>query len=113
MTRYLKHYRGQLCTCTSPYLFPGRDGDHITISSVQQYLNRLAKKAGLQAVKISPHILRHTFATQYVAKGGNDLALMEILGHASIQSTQKYVHLQTQQLQRLHPKYSPVADMFK
>jgi len=62
-------------------------------------------------VFVSPHVFRHTFATIYLAKGGSDLSLIEILGHSSIQSTQKYAHLDTQQLKHLHSQYSPVVEL--
>jgi len=111
LLHYLKTFRPQLCEKDSLYLFPDCDGEHISINSVQQFLRRLTNKVGLQGTKVSAHIIRHTFATLYLAKGGSDLALMEIMGHASIQTTQKYTHLQPQHLQHLHAKLSPVEDL--
>lgn len=112
LLRYIKHFRLGLCQQESPYLFPEAGGDHISVTSVQQFIRRLVKKAGIEGVKCSPHIFRHTFATMYLAKGGSDLTLMNILGHASLQSTQKYVHLQPQDLQCQHAKYSPIESLF-
>lgn len=112
LKRYINKYRADLCSQKSPYLFPRQDSDHITINSVQQYVRRLAAKIGLQDVKCHPHIFRHTFATIFIAKGGSDVALMEILGHSSLQTTQKYTHLQPQHLHQQHAKYSPMGDIF-
>lgn len=114
--RELRHYidvfRPGLCASDSRYLFPKWDGAHISVNSVQQYIKRLAIKAGLQGVKCSPHIFRHSFATTFIAKGGTDFALMDILGHASLQPTQKYVHLRSADLQRQHNRFTPLGDLF-
>lgn len=109
---YIMKYRPNLCNQDSPHLFPKMDGDHITISSVQQYIRRLVAKAGLQGIKCHPHIFRHTFATMFLARGGSEIALMTILGHASLQTTQKYIHLQTQHIRQQHARYSPMEDIF-
>ena len=95
----------------SPYLFPAFDGSHVSVNSIQQAIRRLADKAGLHGIKCHPHIFRHTFATVFLAKGGSDMVLKEILGHESIQTTQKYIHLNPEDLQKQHSKYSPVDDL--
>ncbi|MBI2859858.1 MAG: tyrosine-type recombinase/integrase [Chloroflexi bacterium] len=87
-------------------MFPSKGGDHITANCVQQLIRRLATKAGLIGVKVHPHIFRHTFATMFLGNGGQSLALKEILGHESISTTQKYVHLRPQDLQAQHNKGS-------
>ena len=96
----------------SDYLFPDKYGDPVSISSVQQAIRRLTKKAGLDHIKCHPHIFRHTFATMFLADGGSDVALKEIMGHESFQTTQKYIHLQPQDLQKQHMKYSPILHVF-
>jgi integrase/recombinase XerD len=101
------------CQVNSDYLFPTIDGEHITINSIQQTLRRLAHKAGLDGVKCHPHIFRHTFAKMFLGKGGQSLVLKEILGHESIQTTEKYIHLQSQDLQKHHEMFSPLQDLFK
>ena len=93
LQKYIKYYRSDLCSQESPYLFPEAGGGHISVISLQQAVRRLAKKAGLQDVKCHPHIFRHTFATMFLANGGSGIALKEIMGHESYQTTQKYIHV--------------------
>ena len=112
LLHYIKVFRPQLSSNNSCYLFPGPDGAHISANSVQQFIRRLAIKAGLRGIKCSPHIFRHSFATAFVAKGGTNFALMDILGHSSLQTTQKYIHLQSRDLQRQHDRFTPIEDLF-
>jgi len=113
LIKYTKHHRENLCKFESPYLFPASDSDHVSIKSIQQTIKRIAQKAGLSGIKCHAHLFRHTFATMFLAKGGDVMVLKEILGHESIQTTQKYVHLLPEELQKQHWKYSPVEDLFK
>jgi integrase/recombinase XerD len=113
LVKYTKNTRAEICQATSEYLFPAKDGEHITINSVQQTIRRLVEKAGLHGVECHPHTFRHTFATMFLAKGGQTLVLKEILGHESIQTTEKYIHLQSQDLQKHHEMFSPLQDLFK
>lgn len=111
IVRYLNQSRPQICPAGSPYLFPNSEGKHISINSVQQFLRRLATKAGLGDIKVSPHIFRHTSATLSLTKGANVMVLKDILGHASLLTTQRYVHLMPQDLQKQHAMFSPVENL--
>jgi site-specific recombinase XerD len=108
---YMHYYRPRLCPVDSTYLFANRDGESISIGSVQQFIRRLARKAGLDKVKVSCHILRHSFATQYLINGANVFLLKEVMGHSSLLTTLKYTHLQPADLQNQHARYSPVAHL--
>jgi len=74
------------------WLFAGSNGDHLTRERVFQLLASYAHAAGLQK-PVHPHSLRHTFATHYMAEGGNPVALAEILGHANLNYIMVYAHL--------------------
>jgi len=111
LTHYLNYCRAQICSVPSPYLFSTPDGEHISVNSIQQFLRRLGNRAGLDGIKCSPHIFRHSFATHAVANGANLFALRDIMGHASLQTTMKYTHLQPHDLQIQHAKFSPVANL--
>ncbi len=112
LTKYINRYRPNLCSIDSSYLFPTKDGDNISVNSVQQMIKRLAITAGLN-IKCHPHIFRHTCATMFLARGGSPVILKEIMGHESFQTTQKYIHLQPEDLRKQHMRYSPVAYLFE
>jgi len=108
LVRFIKNYRGQLYHGDSSYLFPTASGEHISSNSVQQRMRRLAKEAGLDGTRVSPHVFRHTFATQAFAGGANPFAVKEILGHSSLATTLKYTHLKTSDIKKQHSRFSPV-----
>ena len=112
LRRYVRDSRSRLCSIKSPYLFPGVNDDHESAGSFRQFMRRLADRAGIPQARVFPHILRHSFATAFLANGGSRLALMQILGHSSIQSTKKYMHLQPPDLRRQHMRFSPTNDLF-
>ena len=113
ITKYINEFRQSLCPKESPHLFANYDGDNVTIGSIQQYIRRLAKKSGLQGAKCSPHIFRHTFATQAIVGGANVFVVKDIMGHSSLQTTLKYTHLKSADLKDQHNKFSPVASLIE
>jgi site-specific recombinase XerD len=113
LIRYVNKFRSQLDCKDSPYLFPAGSGEHVSINSVQQYVRRLANKVDLNGTRCYPHIFRHTFATQSIANGANVFVVKEIMGHASLQTTLKYIHLQIKDLKNQHEKFSPVEGLMK
>ena len=110
--RYIDQVRTKICPKDSPYLFANRDGEHFSKNSVQQYMRRLLERSGFE-VKFSPHVLRHSFATQYLANGGNVFYLKAILGHKSLTTTLSYTRTLPKDVQDQHMKYSPVAELFR
>ncbi len=80
------------------YLFEGRAQERLSSRGAQKILDRLAKEADLQE-KISPHALRHTFASQLASRGASLVAIKEILGHRRLQTTERYLHVTPQHLQ--------------
>ncbi len=94
----------------SRWLFPSRQ-THLTRVRLFQLLKDLATRAGLPAERISPHVLRHAFAT-HLLEGGVDLrALQTFLGHADISTTQIYTHVDAQRLVALVNACHPLARM--
>ncbi|MAM40016.1 MAG: tyrosine recombinase [Erythrobacter sp.] len=92
----------------SRWLFPSRTG-HLTRIRLFQMLKELAVRADLPPEKLSPHVLRHAFAT-HLLEGGADLrALQTLLGHADIATTQIYTHVDAARLVKLVNERHPLA----
>lgn len=75
--------------------FQKEDGTPITDNTIKMYFQDLKESTGI--IRLHPHLLRHTFATNYILYGGDVEELRILLGHTSLQMTMKYVHLATQQ----------------
>jgi len=92
----------------APCLFLGNKGRPITRVAVWRIVRRYARAAGMRT-PISPHALRHSFAT-HMLEGGADLrAIQELLGHANIVTTQIYTHVSVDHLREVHRAYHPRA----
>lgn len=109
--RYLQQLRGDLAA-KSPHppeeLFLSRSGRAIDRIQLWRLVKHYAARVGIDN-KISPHSLRHSFATHLLA-GGADLRLVqEMLGHASIQTTQIYTHVEHSRLKKVHAQFHPRA----
>jgi integrase/recombinase XerD len=93
-----------------PFLFPSRSGSgHLTRQRVLQLLKELAPAAGLDPAHLSPHVLRHAFAS-HLLEGGADLrAVQLLLGHADIATTQIYTHVQGERLAAVVDAHHPLA----
>ena len=89
-------------------LFLNARGDRITRQGFWQKLKEYAKTAGLSS-QISPHTLRHSFATHMLSGGADLRSVQELLGHANISTTQVYTHLTTEQVRRTYDKSHPRA----
>ncbi len=92
----------------APALFLGNKGHPITRVTFWRIVRRYARQAGIRT-PISPHTLRHSFAT-HMLEGGADLrAIQELLGHASIATTQIYTHVSVDRLREVYRSYHPRA----
>ena len=96
------------------FLFPssGKSG-HMTRERFAQLLKQLARDAGLDASRISPHTLRHAFATHLLERGADLRAVQTLLGHADIATTQIYTHVLDAQMQQLVEDHHPLANLTK
>jgi integrase/recombinase XerD len=95
---------------TSPWLFTGRDPRHaMTRQGFALLLKQIALDAGLDPARVSPHVLRHSFASHLLARGADLRSLQLLLGHADIATTQIYTHVLAERLQRLVEAHHPLA----
>ena len=92
----------------TPALFISQRGTRLTARSVQLRLNRWARQAGLNQ-HVHPHMLRHAFATHVLQSSADLRAVQEMLGHASISTTQVYTHLDWQHLAKIYDQAHPRA----
>lgn len=89
-------------------LFPGRDGGPISARAVQKRVRQLALRQGVWK-RVHPHLLRHSFASHVLESSGDLRGVQELLGHASIATTQIYTHLDFQHLARVYDGAHPRA----
>ena len=105
--RYLREVRPLLDTGKGEgRVFLNARGTPIRRESIWSLVRTAAKRAGIQR-KVSPHTLRHTFATHLVEGGADLAAVQELLGHADISTTQIYTHLDRAYLREIHRRYHP------
>ena len=94
----------------SKYLFPSRSAEgHLTRRRLHQMLKALALKANLDPEKLSPHVLRHAFATHLVEGGADLRSVQTMLGHADIATTQIYTHVASDRLREVVLSAHPLA----
>ena len=94
----------------SPWLFPSTDGtQHLTRQRFGQELKSLAIAAGIEPVRVSPHVLRHAFASHLLERGADLRTVQQLLGHADISTTQIYTHVIEERLRRLVEQHHPLA----
>jgi integrase/recombinase XerD len=104
---YIQSARPQLLkTFTSPFLFVARAGNPMSRQGFWKLLKRYVLKAGIQK-NITPHTLRHSFAS-HLLEGGADLRTVQVmLGHVDISTTQIYTHVARKHLKEIHEKFHP------
>jgi integrase/recombinase XerD len=108
LERYLAESRPALAGKRSlPHLFVNRSGTEPTRQQFWTAIKRHAATAGIDPARISPHGLRHSFATHLLNHGADLRALQMLLGHSSLSTTQIYTHVAREHLKHLHAKHHP------
>ena len=106
LARYLQKARPTLLPQGGPMLFPSRLGRTMTRQTFWHAIKRYALQAGIDQ-KVSPHTLRHAFATHLVDNGADIRAVQMMLGHADLSTTQIYTHVANQRLKNLVLEHHP------
>lgn len=93
---------------TEAALFVNRHGTRLSARSVERLMVKYIKRSGLQKT-VTPHMLRHTFATHLLGQGADMRGIQELLGHASLSTTQKYTHVSIENMMNVYDKTHPKA----
>jgi integrase/recombinase XerD len=107
---YLPHRKSFAAGGSSVFLFPsgGKQG-HLTRSGATLILKRLAQESGIDPSRVSPHVMRHAFASHLLAHDADLRSVQEMLGHADLSTTQIYTHVLDQRLKDLVRTHHPLA----
>ena len=93
------------------YLFPaGSDTGHLSRQVFARELKSLAARSGIASAKVSPHVMRHAFASHLLQNGADLLSVQQLLGHSDISTTQIYTHVMEERLTELVNDHHPLAD---
>ena len=105
---YLSELRPELVRAVpdAPWVFVSRGGRALTREMLWMIVKKYVRRAGLNA-KVSPHTLRHSFATHLLAGGADLRTVQELLGHANIRTTQHYTHVDRDRLKAIHRQFHP------
>jgi integrase/recombinase XerC len=105
MKRYLREKKNRYGDSTD-YLFVNKDGNNISVKGIYNLIMKRAAAAGLSH-KLTPHTLRHSFATELLNNGADIRAVQEMLGHKSLSTTQVYTHTTKARLKKVYDMYHP------
>ena len=108
LNEYLSDGRNTLNSKNSEYLFLNNNGGELTERGVRFILDKLIKQTGINK-NISPHMIRHSFATHLLNEGCDLLTVQKLLGHESIKATQIYTHVTTDRLKEVYYQSFPRA----
>ncbi len=106
---YLQNGRKQLLhQKPTPYLFLNKDGNQLSTAGVRYIMGKILKQSGLK-LHVSPHTLRHTFATHLLNNGADLKSVQELLGHENLSTTQIYTHVSNERLRSVYLHTHPRA----
>lgn len=108
LTEYLTYRQSN---SDDDYLFPNIYGEQLPRTTLQMSITKYCKKRGIE--KYSLHLFRHCFATNYLRAGGNPLTLQRILGHSTLKMVNKYIQMNTRDLQQDIDKFNPLDNVVR
>lgn len=109
LLKYLYHFRPEPMHSGIGNFFLTLEGNPMTYNAFRLVMNRLAKRSGIE--RLHAHLLRHTFAVNYLVNGGDVFSLQQILGHTTLDMVRRYVTLGNNQVMTQHKRFSPVDIM--
>lgn len=112
LLRYLREVRPLWCADDHAFVFVNQHGRPLTSRGIQYILDQTVKKSGLM-LRVHPHMLRHSFATHMLDNGADLRLVQELLGHASLSTTQIYTHVTRERLKNAYNSAFPRAKVSK
>lgn len=110
LENYLQYGREWLLQgCAGHVLFPSKRGQQMTRQTFWHRIKHYATLAGIDREKLSPHVLRHAFATHLLNHGADLRVVQMLLGHSDLSTTQIYTHVATERLRQIHQQHHPRA----
>ncbi len=110
LKKYINEYRSSMLKSNySDYLFLNNHGNKLTRQGCFKIIKKIAKEQGIQK-EISPHTLRHSFATHLLKHGADLRTIQELLGHSDISTTQVYTHISNEELHKNYENFHPHGD---
>lgn len=106
LNKYLEVRNEFLIKGDNDYLFLNKNGDKLSRSSMEYIINKIIDKSCVNH-KISPHVLRHSFATHLLDNGADLRSVQELLGHENMNTTEIYTHVSNERLKAAYLKYHP------
>jgi integrase/recombinase XerD len=107
LQEYLNEQRPKLARANdTPWVFISRGGKALTREMLWILVKKYVRRAGLN-MRVSPHTLRHSFATHMLSGGADLRTVQELLGHSNIRTTQQYTHVDRERLKAIHRQYHP------
>ena len=106
LNRYLFRFRQRPVHAAVDNVFLTQDGHSLTDNCIKLMFTRLAKRSGI--CRLHAHLCRHTFATKYLANGGDVLSLQQMLGHSSLEMVRRYANLTSNHIIMQHQQFSPL-----
>lgn len=109
--KYIKELIGHCRLNETDYLILNQFGEQLNSDSFSKNLRRYGRLCNINNVRVSPHTLRHTFATNYLLNGGDVFSLQNILGHSSIDMVKRYVHYNENYINQIQNKCTPLNNI--
>jgi len=108
LRRYFDLRTGLVSGNNNDAVFLNKRGEKISVRSIERILVKYLKQSGINKT-VTPHVLRHTFATHLLNAGVDMRGIQELLGHSSLSTTQKYTHINLEKMMEVYDKSHPKA----